>query len=538
MIDKDLDSILSNIDKESENEKVRSSAMGRIASKQRQVDQRPLRERIATLRPTAGIISFKNGLLEKLASHQECCKDFRAMNVDSESEPGLEEILRQYKYTFIRSVENIEKLCDDYFSILNPHNLEKKARKEYNSFFEGYEEDNKVHFLILREMFIELREFNSLVRKEWRDLAKSIGVINLSSGGKQLFQSLNAIVEKALILCNETAEFIFFLSQIIGIPEDRQDLLKAEIFKLSQYHEEINYEYEAIFEISGSEITEVENTGIDGIAQNKNITAFAMKEQDINVDTGRDEASEKASEKELIHIDFTVRGTRPWNTREPYVIRINDGRLIKEQKELEESFYFIQRPIEEKALEGEVKRYMLIFLRDRSMNILDAYGEFILKTVFMKMQEIVAFFEAEDILTLFAYHMGPYTAYQVLADAFASEGIGFCYKYAAGNKVVRHLPSEFIKEKVLEWFEHNVNVFDLPFDGIQEYENIRKIVSKKYFASVDESYKKLDELLTKTGAGRDPKFDKQALFKSRWKEWFGASNIIVYNRFLEKTIFK
>ncbi len=536
MIDKDLDSILSNIDKESENEKVRSNALGRIAPEQRQVDQRPLRERIASLHPNAGVLSFQNGFLEKLGSHQECCKDFRAMNVDSESEPGLEEILRQYKYTFIRSVENIEKLCDDYFSILHAHNLEKKARKEYNSFFEGYEEDNKVHFLILRELFIELREFNSLVRKEWRDLAKRIGVINLSSGGKQLFQSLNTIVEKALILCNETAEFIFFLSQIIGIPEDRQDLLKAEIYKLSQYHEEIDYNYPAIFEIGKSDQHEPELMNAVESIPSKSGSPDALSEKQHTADINRQYAV--SNDEEMQPSGFTVRGTRPWNTREPYVIRINADRLFKEKKELEESFYFIQRPIEEKALEGEVKRYMLIFLRDRSMNILDAYGDFILKTVFMKMQEIVAFFGAEDILTLFAYHMGPYTAYQVLADAFASEGTGFCYKYAAGNKVVRHLPSEFIKEKVLEWFEHNVNVFDLPFDGIQEYENIRKMVSKKYFALVDESYKKLDELLTKTGAGRDPKFDKQALFKSRWKEWFGASNIVVYNRFLEKTIFK
>jgi len=156
----------------------------------------------------------------------------------------------------------------------------------------------------------------------------------------------------------------------------------------------------------------------------------------------------------------------------------------------------------------------------------------------MKVQEIVSFFGAEDVLTLFAYHLGPHTVYQVIADAFASDGIGYCYKYASGNRILRHFPSEFVKGKVLEWFEHNVNAFDLPFDGIQEYENIRKMVSKKYFASVDESYNKLDKLIVQSKDARDPKFDKQALFKSKWKEWFGASNIIVYNRFLEKTIFK
>lgn len=535
MIDKDLDSILSNIEKESEKEKARSRALERAVprSDEAPIDERPFSERISSLRLSSGVRSFREGLLAKLNGHIEFCKAFRATNVDAENDANLEHILSQYKYTFIRSIENIEKLCDDYFTALDRHNIEKKARREYNSFFEGYEDANKLNYLVLREMFIELREFNSLIRKEWRDLAKSIGVINLASGGKQLFLSLNSVVENALVLCNETAEFVMFLARIIGLPEDRQDLLKSEVYKLSSYYEEMNYEYDAVFNI-GSPETEIGPEVKPPAIEQPEISTRG-KEEGPSV---KNECDSAASSKGETQVAFTVRGTRPWNTKEPYVIRLNADRLCKEREDLLESFYFIQRPVDEKFLEGEVKRNMLVYLRDRSLNILDAYGEFILKTVFIKLQEIVSFFGAEDIMTLFAYHMGPYTAYQVLADAFASGGTGFCYKYASGNRVLRHLPSEFVKGKVLEWFEHNVNVFDLPFDGIQEYENIRKMVSKKYFASVDESYKKLDELVAQSRAARDPKFDKQALFKSYWKEWFGASNIIVYNRFLEKTIFK
>ncbi len=534
MIDKDLDSILSNIDKESDKEKARSRAMDSPAplSDDSLLETRTLSERLSSLRLSSGAKSFREGLLSKLNGHLECCKAFRATNIDAENDANLEHILSQYKYTFIRSIENIEKLCDDYFTMLDRHNIEKKARKEYNSFFEGYEDANRLNYIILREMFIELREFNSLIRKEWRDLAKSIGVINLASSGKQLFLSLNSIVENALVLCNETAEFVLFLAQIIGLPEDRQDLLKSEVYKLSKYIDEMNYEYNAIFNIVSPETQE---SHAAQAAEIKPAEIFKGGKEDLPAVEVSAAAAVQSNE---MPVAFTVKGTRPWNIREPYVIRLNAERLRKERDDLLESFYFIQRPVNEKFLEGDVKRSMLVYLRDRSLNILDAYGEFILKTVFMKIQEIVSFFGAEDMMTLFAYHMGPYTAYQVLSDAFASEGIGFCYKYAPGNKVLRHLPSEFVKGKVLEWFEHNVNVFDLPFDGTQEYENIRKIVSKKYFASVDEGYKKLDELVAQTQAAGDPRFDKQAFFKSCWKEWFGASNIIVYNRFLEKTIFK
>ncbi len=534
MIDKDLDSILSNIDKESEKEKARSQAMERIAplDDDTLLEESSFSKRILPLHLSSGAKSFREGLLEKLNGHIDCCKAFRATNVNAEDDANLEHILSQYKYTFIRSIENIEKLCNDYFTVLDRHNIEKKARKEYSSFFEGYEDANKLNYVILRETFIELREFNSLIRKEWRDLAKSIGVINLASGGKELFLSLNSCIEKALMLCNETAEFVMFLAKIIGLPEDRQDLLKSEVYKLSSYSDETNYEYDAIFNIASSkpeDLNEIKAPVIES-------PGISETEKDLPPEKPEDESS--AFSKREMSMSYTVRGTRPWNTREPYVIRLNANRLQKDHEDLAESFYFIQRPVDEKFLEGDVRRSMLVYLRNRSLNILDAYGEFILKTVFMKVQEIVSFFGAEDVLTLFAYHLGPHTVYQVIADAFASDGIGYCYKYASGNRILRHFPSEFVKGKVLEWFEHNVNAFDLPFDGIQEYENIRKMVSKKYFASVDESYNKLDKLIVQSKDARDPKFDKQALFKSKWKEWFGASNIIVYNRFLEKTIFK
>jgi hypothetical protein len=234
---------------------------------------------------------------------------------------------------------------------------------------------------------------------------------------------------------------------------------------------------------------------------------------------------------------FTVRGTRSWNTREPYIIKLNMERLQKDVDDLTDSFYFLQAGMDEKVLEGEIKRSILRVLRD-NMNIYDSYSEFVLKSVFTRINGITEFFGARDMLSLFMYHLGPLTAYLATVDAFTAAGTGYCFKYGAGKRVTRFMPQEFIKQKVLEWYENNVNVFDLPYDSIQEYENVRKLVTKRYYAAVDENSAKLDALIEAKNLKATPRFDRAEFFRTLHRDWFGADNIIVYNRFVEKTIFK
>jgi hypothetical protein len=115
---------------------------------------------------------------------------------------------------------------------------------------------------------------------------------------------------------------------------------------------------------------------------------------------------------------------------------------------------------------------------------------------------------------------------------------GYCFKYLSGNRVSRYLPQEFVKENVLTWFENNINVFDLPFDSISRFEDMRKVVSRRYFTEVDNNNNRLNEMIKKLHLDANPKFDRDDFFRSKLPEWFGAVNIQVYNRFVERTLFK
>ena len=121
---------------------------------------------------------------------------------------------------------------------------------------------------------------------------------------------------------------------------------------------------------------------------------------------------------------------------------------------------------------------------------------------------------------------------------FQVERIGLCFKYLPGNKVVRYIPAEYVKERILDWYEANINTLDIDFDKVQYFDEIRRTVLMKYNTELANNGRQLDEMISKLKLTENPQFNRQEFFKSKWNQWFGATRIPVYNRFIEKSIFK
>ena len=150
-------------------------------------------------------------------------------------------------YTFVRYLENIERHFDKYVIDLNRDNLRKKAQKDFPLMFEGYEEENKINFLLLKEMFVHLRNYNTLVKREWIELGKSIGVINFADGGKALFQQLDNIVAESTGYCKQTDIFLHAVAAILSLPADDFDILERDMNNRLVYHDYFNYSLENMY---------------------------------------------------------------------------------------------------------------------------------------------------------------------------------------------------------------------------------------------------------------------------------------------------
>ncbi len=569
MIDKDLDKILSDIEGSSDFESAREES---IREKQRlarkgdiNLDLTPdgvsgddaFKQRIDKIDISDETRVFSKGVLVALQEHERMTKQFRKTITESDSTRALDQLLKKYNYTFIRSVENIEKLIQDYSVPLSIDTLRKKARKDYSTFFEGFEEENKVDFLIVKEIFLRLREYNSRARHEWQELSKAVAVLNLNPEGKPLFQALNSISQAAQLFCKRTDDFVTYLARILSIPEDNMDVIEKEIANKIIYHDSFIYEYGALFSMKDQRSRPA--SSLDGFlrpaedaeslpASHRAAAAEPGARAAVNDSSAQSETitragiqpREQAGQVESgTAIAFSVRGTRPWNTKEPYLMNIDRGKLERDIEDLSMSFFFMDREYKDDAVQGEIKRGMLKFITDRSQNIVLRYGEFILKFITLKTHEAGEYFGfAADDLNLFIYHLGPLTVNRLLTAEFAATKTGYCYKYLDASKVTRFLPGEYLKARILEWFENNINPLSIPFDSINKYEDIRRIVSKKYYSEVDAANSRLNEMVVKLRLGDDARFNRDEYFKSKWNEWFGTANMVIYNRFVEKTIFK
>ncbi|HSV98249.1 MAG TPA: hypothetical protein VLM75_15100 [Spirochaetota bacterium] len=565
MIDDDLDRLLSDVESGVDYSGTREDALRfkqRVARKPDVTsegsgeglnNEEGFIERIKSIKVDDDILDYAKGVAQAVSTHTLRTAQFRRLLSDYDVHDNVLQIIQKYKYTLIGFIENIERLHGEYATPLSIDSLAKNARKDYPLFFEGFEDENKVDFLALKELFLRLREFNGKTRKEWSELSKRIGVINNADNGKEFYSELNAQLEAALGFCDVTDKLLRRIADFLSMPVKDFNVTERDIVNKTIYHQSMSYKYDALFNLTaylpGGSNSGIEPDDILDIDANDNTGAnsTAIRNREY-----KDEKTAPApagevhvyplsrndSDEEIIG-RFTVKGTNTWNTREPYILRLYREKLVKDYNDLASSFYYSSEPENSTAQEGAVKRAMIRFMSDTSKSIEEEYEGFIYKTLITQVQVLCNFFGFEDdARNLFIYHLGPATLHKVLTSFLQVERIGLCFKYLPANKVVRYIPAEYIKEKILNWHEANINTLNIDFDKVQYFDEIRRTVIMKYNTELANNERQLEEMIIKLRLSDNQQFNKQEFFKSKWNQWFGAACIPVYNRFIEKSVFK
>jgi len=284
-----------------------------------------------------------------------------------------------------------------------------------------------------------------------------------------------------------------------------------------------------------SESDEVIDQSIEGA--DNSFSATENDESDIHL-TALADQEESSDEVEVpaFACEYSVRGSVTWNRMEPYIIEIDAKKISEESLNLKKSFYYIFSPKLEDDLIREVKKAYINFIRRPSNNIFTEYKDFLYKQIISEIEELVDYFEVgPGCRNLFIYHVGPLTLYQMLYRKFMDHSYGFCYKTYKNNQSVRFLPDEFLKDIILKWFEENVNILDLDFDSLMAFEEIKGLVSQKFYEEKKKFRTMVEDINKKSSSSENVKLNE--LIKVKGDEWFGTSNIIIYDRFLGKTIF-
>jgi hypothetical protein len=506
------------------------------------------RDRIEGNRLDGDFDPFRESFSAAADIHNSYAKQFRDTVFSNLVSESVSSVIKKYRYAYEKALGNIEQAVSDYIVVCAVDKLQKKSRQDFFIFFAHQEiTDGRLDFLVIKDLFLILREFNVRIKKEWLDLQKSINVVNMTMEGKQLYSLCFAITAEAMHLCDKTEKFIGFLASLMMLDSNDRDVLEREIPNKAVYFDTFDYDLKKILSTANREKTEIGETSDEFLDISAEKASSSKTKEKINDDDDSPEIVDarndyQSSEETTVSPDseakiaFTLRGTSSWNTREPYIIKIDTGALLHDYSDLESSIFFSSEIPDPVTVNGQVKRAMILFMKNPERHILNEYNEFVLRFISFKIDALFDYFGfTGESSSLFAYHLAPVTVHKIMVSHFQETGQGVCFKLMSGNKVTRIIPSEYLKEKVLNWFENNINILDLPFDKVSEYNEIKKKVQEKFLSSRKKNEEKIlsavEKLRQQTGKNVDPAL----IMQKKAHELFGLSNIHVYNRFIDKT---
>ncbi|HXK66195.1 MAG TPA: hypothetical protein PK348_08010, partial [Spirochaetota bacterium] len=294
---------------------------------------------------------FKRGLSSGIHRHIELAKLLRSRLDITEVPEQIVPVIKKSSYSIFKTIEDIEILTDKFIGEINEANLRRKATKDFPLYFpDDYPDDNRLDFIVLKEIYLLLRSFNSIVKKDWTELEKQSAVFNFAEGGKQLSSVLNDIIVEGNSLCKATDVLLELIANHLGLLSHHYNLSDADIRSKLQFNEFKSYTVQSLLnELDTSEFVQDQSealkhnihktstlTSPDGMEEASDSNEYnKQKQYEISKSKTQSEYSTQQST-----VPFTVKGTKPWNTREPYILSVDENVLKIEQEDLEYMVYY------------------------------------------------------------------------------------------------------------------------------------------------------------------------------------------------------
>lgn len=448
--------------------------------------------------------------------------------------PEVMSALNKYRYDFLRYLENVEKYYNDFLTTQNSSALTRKAKQEFTQYFKTEDVNkNRIDFLILKEIFLRLREYNSFIKKEFDSFDSRVEVLNLIAEGKELYAKIKDYSTQAISYINKLEKFLQYIALLLSISAEDMDVLEKDILNRIYYRSSMDYDYSLIFEEKEKKIIQKDDDfyeeELPDISEKKKDPTVTFR-NNINADA-------KKSITGVKNLTFTPPGLRSWNTKEPYVILIGD-KYDQNIEDLTKTVHFIKEESEAQNINASIKKAMLRSYTNPIGDIVAEYEAFIYRLIIEINSQISKKFDVDgNDLNLLIYHMGPQTYYNIIKQYLKTSNLGLCFKVISENKLARFIPEDFIRTKILNWFEGNIHSLKLNFDSIEDFNQIKNLVKTIFKQEMLVAMEKINQasnvFYNKTGKH----IDKNAMLKKKSPELFGKYMIPVYRRFVDKMPF-
>ncbi len=456
-----------------------------------------------------GLSPFFDGLAGLAASAQK-------VFISNVFTPEIRTKLQEDRQELERAIGRFATACKEVQMNTGEDNLARHAAREYHNFFKEQISEHRMMLVRFTKLYGFLKGFqleaDDLLHRIIR-FVKKAEVPPESDFSKQL---LNYRIAPAMRSNEGLRIFCLRLSILLGMAEEPSSL--KSLSDGVRYGPDINYSFSSIFTPDLREYV----AGLLPLDAQLPVVPESKKKR-FEIPKGA---------PELPHV-LDAGGDMAWNRGTHYQMTYEPEKLEQERKVFAGVVYIdTHMGADADFLKGSVIRNFA--RKDQAIEAAEAeelYTKF-LETYFDLVVEIsmLNLGIPHDLKMLFLFHLGPLSFYYLTRRFLQEAGTGTMHLRGGRSMIKKYMPSELIKKAVIDWWRARVLAsVGTDRNDSNQYNRLSKAVKKAHADLRAAAERKYEELPEQERRSRI----RSEIFREHLNDWFGATNIIVFRRFLK-----
>ena len=377
---------------------------------------------------------------------------FRKFLTTGKLSPDIKNKLKAEDKELDRAFLDILRITDDLKSELKTDFIENSAKKNYFNHFHSHTvQSNQVEYLKLIHIY-EILKFNTNeIKNKWiyiQNLFESIP--NSSENNEPLEQILYSHIYPKLEYIERTYLYLRRLAYFLCIHKEKETVKNITVE--GEYYDTIPYSVNLITDNSKDDIVLFLQE-----RYLKKQEEISLKEKKKITIKNTEETEEKIKSSFTNIFTLDCRGNQEFNQHFLYLLKLDKEKLDDDIKKIHKSIFaetymgaehkifkqeLIKRMISKVSEENKILEYN-IFLHD--------YFDTIASSILVHFTNEST---TEKNITLF--HFGPVYFLKFVLYCMKKARTGYVHSYMGKNQIRRELPFEYIKSKLMLWWDENV----------------------------------------------------------------------------------
>lgn len=470
---------------------------------------------------------FKTGYGSIQERHQEAARTAQQLLSSSILTGEDRGKLSPHRAEIDKALTDIQKLCRELGSDLHPANIEKEAQREYHNIFSGDVTDHRRNFVAYLKTYVYLQTFCESTTDLWNTVLNLLDEARIADNS-EIRRQLSAQAVRPAIEGNQTLRlFLDRMGKILHLQRD--PATSKQLAGAAIYSPEIDYMLSTVYTENLDRFVDAIFADDRRLDPNQLGTAVLPEQRR----TGGPTYAGLAPQLEDWRLDAS--GSAAWN-RTPHYYFQDDPRALEEERERLQHVVYMDTHMG--ADQQFIKSDFIINVSRKSRlhenkNIEAEYVQF-LKTFFNLVIDITTLNVgvSPKQRDLFLYHLGPPAFFNLTVKFLQEAKTGALHRKAPNKRVItKFMPGELIRKTVLEFWRSEVlpKIDDERRNDYPAYKQIIVSVKRMHGNASQramEEYAKLPEDVKRSKS-------RQELFRENMNEWIGATNVVVFKRFLQ-----